>query len=95
MVRGDVFAKLWIVGVQHVDGVGGRDVAAPVVACMNQERRAAANADIADGEEQRAGRLAMTVDPEQLAGIHCGAWLIDVKANEDLCVPKTLSELMT
>jgi hypothetical protein len=32
---------------------------------MKQERRAAANADIADGEEQRAGRLAMAVDREQ------------------------------
>jgi hypothetical protein len=32
----------------------------------------------------------MTVDPEQLAGIHCGAWLIDVKANEDHMPSKSL-----
>ena len=67
MVRGEVFAKFRIVGVQYVLGVGGRDIAAPVTTCMKQQRSAAADADIADAEEWRAVGLAMALDPEQFA----------------------------
>jgi hypothetical protein len=39
----------------------------PVVRGMKQQGGAAADADIADGEKQRAGRLAMAFDPEQFS----------------------------
>src|ERR1700760_3525882 len=50
-------------------GIRRGGIAVPVVSGMKQQRGAAADADIADRQEQRAGGLAVTVDPEQLAGL--------------------------
>ena len=42
--------------------------AAPFLGGMKQ-RRAAAGADVVDRQKQRAGGLAMTIDPEQFSGL--------------------------
>ena len=67
MVGGQIGAEAGIVCVQHVLGRGRLDVVVAVVAGMKQQPCVALDANIADAQEQRASRLAMTFDPEQLA----------------------------
>jgi len=44
-----------------------RDVALAIVPGVKQQLRARLDAHVPDAEKQRAGRLAMAFDPEQLA----------------------------
>src|SRR5215475_1175543 len=68
-VRHEIAAQPGIVGAQEVVGPGGGDVAAAVMAGMEQKLRALLDADVPDCEEQRARRLAMPDDPKPLAAL--------------------------
>jgi hypothetical protein len=70
VVVDEIFSQFRNVGVQHPLGGGRMDVALAVVTGVEQQRRAALDADIAQAQEQGAERLAMTLDAKQfVAGI--------------------------
>ena len=62
-----ILAQLRIIGAQHPLGRFGADVALTVVAGVKQQPRAAFHADVTDPEKQRAVRLTVPLDAEQLA----------------------------
>jgi hypothetical protein len=67
VVRHKVLAQFWLIGRQHMVGRFRRDVALAIMPGVKQQLRARFDAHIPDAEKQRAGRLAMALDPEQLA----------------------------
>jgi hypothetical protein len=67
VVVDEILAQFRIVGAQHPLRMGRMDIALAVVTGVEQQRGAALDADIAQAQEQRAVRLAMTLDTKQFA----------------------------
>ena len=63
----DILAQPGVVGAQHPLGGDGVDIALAVMAGVEQQRRAALDADIAQAQKQRAVRLAVALDAKQFA----------------------------
>lgn len=88
MIIDDVLAQGRVIGVQHPVGGIRIDIALAIVAGMKQQGRAALDADIAQAEKQRAVRLAMPLDAEQLA---TGIGAVDLRL--EILDPPALAEL--
>ena len=63
----EILAQFGVIGVQHPLRGARMDIALAVVAGVEQQRGAALDADIAQAQEQRAERLAVTLDAKQFA----------------------------